>query len=206
LRCLIKWRLVKRNPDTSTDEELLMAARSGDQGAFAQLVKRHADSVATTAKGMLGDTPEAEDVGQETFVRLFHSLKTFRGESKLGTYLTRIAINLSINELRRRKRHDILYAPTGGRPYDARHVVPDPVSEFEYDAMESRDAVRTAIASLKPRLRAVIVLRLIDGYSTKETAAMLKIPMGTVLSRLSRAQLKLKEILAPHIGGGDDER
>lgn len=182
-----------------------MAARSGDQGAFAQLVKRHADRVATTAKGMLGDTPEAEDVGQETFVRLFHSLKTFRGESKLGTYLTRIAINLSINELRRRKRHDILYAPTGGRPYDERHVVPDPVSEFEYDAMESRDAVRTAIASLKPRLRAVIVLRLIDGYSTKETAGILKIPMGTVLSRLSRAQLKLKELLAPHIGGGNDE-
>lgn len=182
-----------------------MAARSGDQGAFAQLVKRHADGVATTAKGMLGDTPEAEDVGQETFVRLFHSLKTFRGESKLGTYLTRIAINLSINELRRRKRHDILYAPTGGRPYDERHVVPDPVSEFEYDAMESRDAVRTAIASLKPRLRAVIVLRLIDGYSTKETAGILKIPMGTVLSRLSRAQLKLKEILAPHTGGGSDE-
>jgi RNA polymerase sigma-70 factor (ECF subfamily) len=72
--------------------------------------------------------------------------------------------------------------------------------------MESRDAVRTAIASLKPRLRAVIVLRLIDGYSTKETAGILKIPMGTVLSRLSRAQLKLKEILAPHTGGGDDKR
>jgi RNA polymerase sigma-70 factor (ECF subfamily) len=182
-----------------------MAARTGDRGAFGQLVKRHADRVATTVKGMLGDSPEAEDVSQETFVRLFHSLKTFRGDSKFGTYLTRIAINLSINELRRRKRHDILYAPTGGRSYDGKHIAPDPVSEFEYDATESRDAVRTAIASLKPRLRAVIVLRLIDGYSTKETAGILKIPQGTVLSRLSRAQLKLKELLAPHVGGGNDE-
>ncbi len=183
-----------------------MAARTGDEGAFGQLVNRHADRVATTAKGMLGDTAEAEDVSQETFVRLFHSLKTFRGESKLGTYLTRIAINLSINELRSRKRRDALYSSPGGRSYEAKHVAPEPVAEFEYDATESRDAVRTAIASLKPRLRAVIVLRLIDGYSTKETAGILKIPMGTVLSRLSRAQLKLKERLAPHIGGANDER
>lgn len=190
---------MNRDHDTPTDDELLMAARSGDQAAFGQLVIRHENRVAATVKGMLGDTPEAEDVGQETFVRLFHSLEKFRGESKLATYLTRIAINLSINEIRRRKRRGSILTSDSGSPHNARHVGSESSSEIEYESTESRDAVRKAIASLKPKLHAVIVLRLIDGYSTAETADILKVPEGTVLSRLSRAQLKLKELLSPYI-------
>lgn len=176
---------------TPTDEELLLAARNGDHEAFGELIKRHERRVATTVKGMLGDTPEAEDIGQETFLRLFRSLKSFRGESKIETYLTRIAINLSINELRRRRRHSLL-----SLEHDAIQGQPQTSMEPGYDRTESQEAVQKAISSLKPKLRSVVVLRMIDGYSTAETSKILRIPQGTVLSRLARAQMKLKEILS----------
>src|SRR5512147_1312303 len=90
--------------DNVTDKELLHRARSGDHKAFARLVQRYESRVAATVKGMLGSTDESEDIGQEVFIRFYHALHAFREEASLGTYLTRIAINLSLDELQRRKR------------------------------------------------------------------------------------------------------
>jgi RNA polymerase sigma-70 factor (ECF subfamily) len=143
---------------------------------------------------MLGNCPEAEDVGQETFIRFYNSLKNFRGESSVGTYLTRIAINLSLNELKRRKRRSYFFQKQGQESFD----IPDEGSENAYDGQH--DMIQNAIEKLEAKFRAVIVLRLIDGYSTEETAKMLKIPIGTVLSRLARAQQKLKKILSSTLG------
>ena len=86
------------------DEELLARAGNGDHGAFRMLVERYEGRVAATVIGMLGPGQEADDVGQETFIRLYESLDTFRGDAKLSTYITRIAINQSLKALRRRKR------------------------------------------------------------------------------------------------------
>ena len=188
---------MKSNSGDLTDDELLFAARMGSEEAFAALVRRHEQRVAATVKGMLGDTTEAEDVGQETFVRLYYSLRNFRGESKLGTYLTRIAINLSINELRNRRRRDRFFSSPQEVSNEATEQMAA-ISEPQYETLEFREEVRGAISNLKPKLRAVVVLRLIDGYSTAETAGILRIPQGTVLSRLARAQVKLKELLLPY--------
>ena len=87
-----------------SDTELLAQAREGQQAAFKQLVERYESLVAATAIGMLGKGDDAEDVGQETFIKFYRSLDKFRGDAKIGTYLTRIAINLSLDALRRRKR------------------------------------------------------------------------------------------------------
>ncbi|MDH5745133.1 MAG: helix-turn-helix domain-containing protein, partial [Candidatus Aminicenantes bacterium] len=76
------------------EQELVRAAKNGDKNAFKELIKKYEHQVAATVIGMLGNCPEAEDVGQETFIRLYQSLDKFRGEASLGTYLTRIAINL----------------------------------------------------------------------------------------------------------------
>ncbi|MFH1214789.1 MAG: RNA polymerase sigma factor, partial [Candidatus Neomarinimicrobiota bacterium] len=82
-----------------TDQEIIDASISGNENAFAEIVRRYESRVAATVIGMLGHCPEADDVGQETFIRFFKSMRKFRGESAVGTYLIRIAMNLSLNEL-----------------------------------------------------------------------------------------------------------
>lgn len=141
---------------------------------------------------ILGYCPEVEDVGQETFVRFYQSLQRFRGESSVGTYLTRIAINLSINEIKRRKRHKDLHFSKEDKKIE---TAPD--NRARDNLKELKNVVHTGLQKLKPKYRSVIVLRLIQGYTTKETARILRLPVGTVLSRLARAQMQLKKILTP---------
>lgn len=173
------------------DLELVRQAQQGDKTAFSALVNRHEGTVAATVVGMLGPGDDAEDVGQNVFIRFYHALEDFRGDAALATYLTRIAINLSLNELRRRQRRRLLFmAPSHGE------VRPD--QEAQVDEEQSRDtgeAVNMALQKLPPKYRSVAVLRMIQGYSTKETAKILGLPQGTVLSRLARAQEKLKDLL-----------
>jgi RNA polymerase sigma-70 factor (ECF subfamily) len=176
------------------DNELIVAAQRGDLKAFGKLVERYEGRVAATVIGMIGDCDEADDIGQETFIRCYHAMGRFRGESKLETYLTRIAINLCLNELKRRKRHKLLFVRSSSAPEaDVSY------QGLEHDQHEQKHIVDLALQELKPEFRSVVVLRLIDGYSTEETARILNIPMGTVLSRLARAQEKLKQHLEPWI-------
>lgn len=172
-----------------TDQELLKRSAANDHQAFAELVRRYQDKVAGTVNGMLGKSVEADDVAQEVFIRFYQALPRFRGEAAVGTYLTRIAINLSLNALKRRKRRRFLFATA-----DESAVA---IAETATSATEQKEIVSRALQSLDPKMRAVAVLRLVDGYSTEETAAILGIPRGTVLSRLSAARQKLKEFLTP---------
>lgn len=172
-----------------TDLELIEFSKQGDESAFAEIVRRHRSRIASTIFGMLGKCDEADDIGQEVFIRFFRSLSNFRGESALSTYLTRIAINLSLNELKRRKKRFLSFdkiIEDGGD-------IEDKDNKTNYS--ETDEIVRNAIQKLNPKYRSVVVLRLIDGYSSQETADILEIPLGTVLSRLQRAQLKLKDYL-----------
>jgi RNA polymerase sigma-70 factor, ECF subfamily len=179
-----------------TDEQLIHAFKSGDEDAFRTLIKRYEPRIAATVIGMIGDCPEADDVGQETFIRFYNAVNQFRGQSSVGTYLTRIAINLSLNELKRRRRRQSRFFSTSSN--DAEESIIDETSSKEYD--DEKEAIHAAIESLPPEFRTVVVLRMIDGYSTKETADILKLPLGTVLSRLARAQKKLKSRLMPLLG------
>jgi RNA polymerase sigma-70 factor (ECF subfamily) len=181
-----------------TDNELIKAARSGDAGAFKELVQRYESLVAATVTGMLGRCPEVDDVGQETFIRFYRSMDTFRGEASVGTYLTRIAINLSLNALKKRKRRRLMFLDKSPEELGD---IPDVGASTSTD--DDKEVVHRAIQKLEPRFRSVIVLRLMNGYSTRETAEILKIPEGTVLSRLARAQMKLKVLLSPTFGGSD---
>jgi len=175
-----------------TDSELIAMVNGGNQQAFSELMKRYRKMVARVVIGMLGDTPEADDVGQEVFVRFYQSISSFRGDSALGTYLTRIAINLSLNELNSRKRRFLFFSVK-----DDEQPLPDLADEANVDESLSRnELIEKALAHLDPKFRSVILLRLIEGYSTKETAEMLGVPLGTVLSRLTRAQDRLKEIVS----------
>jgi len=173
-----------------TDQELLQSSRSGDVAAFGELVRRYESKVAATVVGMLGAGNEADDVGQETFIRFYNALKNFREESSVGTYITRIAINLSLNELRRRKRRRFLF-----KANDPENEAEQPAADDTSDHFDKKAIVEHALGTLDPKFRAVVALRLIEGYSTEETAKILGIPVGTVLSRLLRAQKKLQTAL-----------
>tara|TARA_B100000674_G_scaffold477396_1_gene473035 strand:- start:425 stop:1003 length:579 start_codon:yes stop_codon:yes gene_type:complete len=176
----------------STDVECIARTKTGDGQAFRQLVERYEGQVAATVVGMLGSGAEAEDVGQEVFIRFYESLDKFRGDSAVGTYLTRIAINLSLNAVERRKRMRWRFW--------SRDEAEDPPEYVGVDGREERsrqeqsESVHAALQQLDPAFRAVVVLRMLEGYSTKETADLLDVAEGTVLSRLSRAIKKLEEV------------
>jgi RNA polymerase sigma-70 factor (ECF subfamily) len=177
-----------------SDEKLIEAILAGNDNAFKEIVRRYEARVAATVFGMLGKCPEADDVGQETFIRFYNSLKNFRGDSAVGTYLTRIAINLSLNELKRRKRSSMFFfRKDDDEPFD----VPD--ETLRSSDFDDKEIVQQVIRKLEPKFRSVVVLRLLDGYSSEETAQILNIPVGTVLSRLARGQKKLQELLTPYL-------
>lgn len=171
-----------------SDQGLIERARSGDERAFRLLVERYEPRVAATVIGMLGPGDDAEDAGQETFIRLYRSLDRFRGEASLATYLTRIAINLSLTALRKRKRMRSRFVSRESAPGADR--VADPRRDLEQ--AEARRRVRRAIDRLSADHRAVVVLRMIEGYSTHEAAEILDVPEGTVMSRLARAMKRLE--------------
>jgi RNA polymerase sigma-70 factor (ECF subfamily) len=180
--------------DIVTDADLLARARAGDDGAFAMLVDRYQGAVAKTVIGMLGPGDDADDVGQETFIRFHRALDSFRGESSLKTYLVHIAMNLSLNALKRRKRSFLRFAREDEASADVPESRPTPVEDAE--KAETRARVRKAVMQLSEPHRAVVVLRMFNDYSTRETANVLGIPEGTVLSRLSRAMKELEKLLA----------
>lgn len=168
-----------------SDEVLIEKSTEGDMAAFKMLVIRHEGKVAGVIRSMLGATPEAEDVGQEVFIRFYDSLRKFRGDSQVSTYLIRIAINQSLNELKKRKR-------TASR-YTTMDAAVDKGTE---DMMDLNEQLQYEFKRLEPEFQSVATLRLVEGYSTEETAKILSIPLGTVLSRLARAQQKLRVALS----------
>jgi len=175
-----------------SERELVARARVGDADAFGEIVRRLEPRVAATVIGMLGPGPDAEDIGQETFVRLYRALPEFRGDSSLASYVTRIAINLCQDERRRRKRQSGIFTATERKDVEA---VADPGTVR--DPLAERDLVQHGLQELPTEYREVIVLRLIDGLSTRETAQILNLPEGTVTSRLARGQMRLRDLLKP---------
>ena len=172
-----------------SDEELITEARAGDMLAFKNLVIRYERKVAGVVKSIVGDIPEAVDVGQEVFIRFYEALDKFKGDSTLGTYLIRIAINLSLNEIKRKKKTASFFRPLedGER-----------INSSSEKSNDLKEMVHHEINKLDNDFRLVVTLRMIEGYSTEETAELLGIPLGTVLSRLARAQKKLKTVFAKY--------
>ena len=171
------------------ENELIDDIKRGNTEAFRHFVELHEKSIANVVIGMLGDTQEAENVAQDVFIKFFYNIHKFRKESTARTYLTRIAINLSLNEIKKnklRKRRIENY---------------ENITAYENKAtsqpenFDLKDILKRELDKLEEGQRAVFILRMIEGYNTKETAKILKIPQGTVLSRLYRATEIMKERL-----------
>ena len=182
---------MKESYSRADETELIRASLDGNRLAFGEIVNRYRKMVARTIRGMLGDTVFTEDLGQEVFVKLYHSLSEFRGESKLVTYIQKIAVNLTLNEIKRRKRFLSMFSQKGSDEMYEMEVA----DENNEEKRDAKEFVGKALMGLDPKFRIVVTMRMLQGYSTKETAEILELPLGTVLSRLSRAQEQLKDIL-----------
>ena len=186
---------------------LLRRLRDRDERAFREMVEAYQDQVFNLLFRMIGKREEAEDLAQEVFVTVFKSIDQFRGESKLSTWLYRIAANHCKNRIKYlARRHDRstsqldetmerAAAAQGGAPVGAGRIdAPDQALE----GAETERIVQRAIADLDEDHRLVIVLRDIEELAYEEICAITGLPEGTVKSRLHRARLALKEKLAKY--------
>lgn len=193
---------IPSNPSAESDVEasqvearLIAAAVAGDRDAFTQLVRRHEDAVFNMSYRMLSHREDARDVCQEIFLTVFQRIREFRGESRFGTWIFRIAVNRCRDELRRRKtvKHTrpIALDPESSTP--AREPSPEAVARGK----ELEEIVSGCIAAMPDDLREMIVLRDVQDLAYEEIAHVLDMPLGTVRSRLSRARSCLAELLDP---------
>ncbi len=181
------------------EQELLSALRSRDADAFAILFETYSDRIYRLAVGLLEDEIEAEGVVQDAFMRLFEKLDQFEGRSKLSTWLYRVAYNLCQDRLRKRRPLSPLaidFDDDEAILIPAIYVDWSEVPERYLSEAEITAELDRAIATLPPKLKAVFLLREIEGLSTKECAAVLEISDSTAKVRLHRARLLLREQLA----------
>ena len=185
------------------DIELVHAAQRGDQRAFAQLVENYEARVYNLARKMMRDPQDAEDVLQETFISVFRHLKDFQGESSFSTWLYRIATNASLMKLRGRKTPPLsLDEPVESE--DGASALPREIVDWGVTPEEAllsgevRAQMDAAVGALPESLRAVFVLRDIEGLSVQETADVLSISVPNVKTRLHRARLMLRESLSEY--------
>ena len=186
-------------------EMALDAARQGELGAYNTLVEAFQRQVFNVCYRTLGNSEDAADVTQETFLSAFRSLKTFNGSATgLRGWLLRIAVNACYDQLRRRQRRptDSLDAVV---PVDAEHAAPsvaerlaDPAPDPEQRSLsaESARVIQQAIDSLPPDQRMTVILCDVQDMSYEEAAQIMSVELGTVKSRLSRARAQLRAILA----------
>jgi RNA polymerase sigma-70 factor (ECF subfamily) len=187
-----------------TDEELIARVLAGDGSAYATLVERHSDLVYAIVSRIVLNEADAADVAQEAFVRAYHALPRFRGDSKFSSWLYRIAVNRSLTHLKRAKRRAAAVDPeTGARDEVAASLASRDDGPDEAVLRDERRAiVRAAVAELPPNYRAVVTLFYLEERSYRDVAEILGIPMGTLKTHLHRARALLREALAEHEAEG----
>lgn len=184
-----------------SDEDLIRGTLTGDQAAFAELVRRHQRRVAVTIRSVIGDLSQDDlaDIAQDVFLLVFRSLGSFRGDSQFGTYLTRITLRHCYRESKRRRRRSSTFfsfnSGADDRPPDERFDS-GARTDRAVVAQERKGEVARALTQLPEEFRMVLVLRIIEEMSVEEVAETLSISTGTVKSRLFRAKERMRELLA----------
>jgi len=188
------------NDHSSTDDKsLVQAAQKGDMGAFEELVARHRDKIYARAYSMMRNEEEAIDLSQEAWVKAWQRLKQFQGESSFGTWMTRIVINLCLDQLRRHKRQraesiEAMDEESGGVERQMPVVTVNPTEGLE--RVELRQRIDQALSQLSEAHRTAIVLCEFEGMEYKEIAKAMECSIGTVMSRLFYARRKMAALLS----------
>jgi RNA polymerase sigma-70 factor (ECF subfamily) len=197
---------VQPAPTTADPQaELLARLRAGDEAAYEELVREQMPVLLRVARRLLHSEEDARDAVQDAFVSAFRALPNFRGDSRLGTWLYRIAVNAALARLRARGAGDEVslddWLPrfaADGHPAEAAEPWP---ADAGTEARERREQVRRAIDRLPESYRTVVILRDIEELSTDEAAEALGISPGAVKVRLHRARQALRSLLDPWMRG-----
>lgn len=187
-------------PDKSghDDIRLVNSAKRGDMDSFEILVARHRDKIFARAFSMMRNEDEAMDLSQEAWVKGWQRLKQFQGDSSFVTWMTRIVINLCLDQLRKHKRQraesiEMLQAESGGVE---RYMPPITINPTEgLERSELRQRIDLAMAQLSVAHRTVLVLHEFEGLEYKEIAQRMKCSIGTVMSRLFYARRKMAVLM-----------
>ncbi|HEX8550681.1 MAG TPA: sigma-70 family RNA polymerase sigma factor [Abditibacteriaceae bacterium] len=183
------------------EPELVARARNGDLDAFDLLIEAHQSRIVTFCQWHLRDADDAADAAQDTFIRAYRALAKFRGDCAFGTWLHRIAINVTHDAARKRQNAPRAFSSFSNEGDDTtwdEDSAPDEPSTRPAETLLRRErqrAVRSALAALPTHHRDVLVLFDIEGHSYEDLAAILKLPLGTVKSRLNRARAALRDAL-----------
>jgi RNA polymerase sigma-70 factor (ECF subfamily) len=190
-----------------SDQDLMLAFRAGDESAFSALMIRHRDQVVSLAYRYLNNRADAEDLGQEVFVRVYRARKKWQPEAKFTTWLYRVTVNACLNEVRnRRTRPTQSAAAIHAGDGSAREIaIADGKAEPPSAALERTElhaAVRSAVDALPDRQRMALLLNKFQGLSYEEMAVALGLTVPAVKSLLVRARESVRKTLEPLLGSG----
>jgi RNA polymerase sigma-70 factor (ECF subfamily) len=189
----------KLNYSTAKDEELVKSAQKGDMAAFEELVARHRDKIYARAFSMMRNEEEATDLSQEAWVKGWQRLVQFQGDASFATWMTRIVINLCLDQLRKNKRVrtesiDEMNEETGGVERQMPVINPNPTEGLERGELRVR--IDKALGQLSYEHRTVLVLHEFEEMEYKLIAKKMGCSIGTVMSRLFYARRKMAALLA----------
>jgi RNA polymerase sigma-70 factor, ECF subfamily len=186
---------------SASDDKLVRAAQRGDMAAFEVLVARHRDKIYARAFSMMRSEEDAIDLSQEAWVKGWQRLKQFQRESSFVTWMTRIVINLCLDQLRKQKRHraesiELLDEESGGVERQMPIVTVNPTAGLE--RRELRQRIDKALGQLSHEHRTVLILHEFEELEYKEIAKRMECSIGTVMSRLFYARRKMANLMASY--------
>lgn len=186
----------KKPQSKISDEDLIERFQHGQLSAYEQIVKRYKDQLLNFVYRFLGNQEEAEDVVQETFLRLYRNRHAYTRVAKFSTWIYTIAGNLARTELRRRKRRRLFSLVDMGvedKEYELSDDIFNP--EKHVDSVLQEELIQREISKLSPKFREVIILRDVMELSYEDISKIIRVPIGTVKSRVNRARLRLQHRL-----------
>src|SRR5258708_5928436 len=191
--------MTDKDHSSTDDPTLVRAAQQGDTAAFEELIARHRDKIYARAFNMMRNEDEAIDLSQEAWVKGWQRLVQFQGESSFGTWMTRIVINLCLDQLRKHKRQrteslEAMDENSGGVERQMPVVSVNPTAGLERGELRAR--IDKALAQMSHEHRTVLVLHEFEEMEYKEIAKKMECSIGTVMSRLFYARRKLAALLA----------
>jgi RNA polymerase sigma-70 factor (ECF subfamily) len=193
--------MATQEKSSMTDEKLVRSAQRGDMVAFEELVARHRDKIYARAFSMMRNEDEATDLSQEAWVKGWQRLKQFQGDSSFVTWMTRIVINLCLDQLRKHKRQraesiELMEEESGGVERQMPVVTVNPTEGLERS--ELRQRIDKALGMLSYEHRTVLILHEFEDLEYKEIAKRMECSIGTVMSRLFYARRRMANLMAAY--------
>ena len=178
-----------------SDKELILRFQQGDELAYVELVNRYRDRLINFVFRFVGSFEEAEDIVQDTFVKLYQKKDYYRPISEFSTWIFTIASNLAKTELRKRKRRKVSYLSQIGIEEKDFDIPVEDTTDEETVGEYTESQIQDAIQSLQLHFRTALILRDIEELSYEEISKILDVPLGTIKSRINRARLQLQKKL-----------